>query len=112
MSQRKIKRTPPKAKQVRQQAQAALNQLGGLQDLPDLLRRALETNQKLMERIAHLESINSALVQENERLNTEVSAILEEHETKIAALEGRLEPLELRSLPYGSQATGAVDASD
>ena len=71
MSRMKIKNRPA-AKDARK-ALAALNGIKDLSKLPELLRQAHEVNQ--------------ALVEENARLNEEVSNILEEHDKRLSTLE-------------------------
>ena len=72
MSRMKIKN-----RQAAKNARSALSALNGIKDLsklPELLQEALKVNQ--------------ALIEENSRLNSEVSNILEEHDQRLDTLEG------------------------
>lgn len=71
MSQKRIK-----DKLKRKDAVQALRGLDSVKQLPELLKQALEVNQ--------------ALVEENARLNAEVSNILEEHDQRLTTLENVL----------------------
>lgn len=82
MSQKKIKN-----RLHRKDAVQALRSLDSVKQLPELLKQAHEVNQ--------------ALVEENARLNAEVSNILEEHDKRIETLERVVRSLAIsRGIPY------------
>lgn len=88
---RKIRRSAEKkARKALQGQLPSMSQT--MADLPKLLNKAIETNEKLVQANAELTADNEKLRIGFKSLIEEAERTLEEHETRIAALEEKKEP--------------------